>query len=135
MSVQIFLFSASLVITFLIYLKILARNDNYLFRSPSMSHLNSPLPFLYFEWGENLNCAIDERHDPNILFFCHAYIAFYVVNQLVYVIMLKGSHLVPLSRLEALTRVEGHYRSNNDPTPGLDKPISINRGGNNACRW
>jgi hypothetical protein len=26
-----------------------------------------------------------------------------------------GSHLTPLSRLEALNRVEGHYRSNNDP--------------------
>lgn len=32
-----------------------------------------------------------------------------------------GSHLAPLSRLEALTRVEGQYGSNNEPVSGQDR--------------
>lgn len=32
-----------------------------------------------------------------------------------------GSHLTPLTRLEALTRVEGVYRSNNGPVDTFDR--------------
>ena len=32
-----------------------------------------------------------------------------------------GSHLAPLTKLEALNRVEGHYRSNNDPLSEWDQ--------------
>jgi hypothetical protein len=40
-----------------------------------------------------------------------------------------GSHLAPLTKLEALNRVEGHYRSNNEPVDGWDRArLAINTG-------
>jgi hypothetical protein len=45
------------------------------------------------------------------------------------VIKKVGSHLAPLTRLEALNRVEGHYRSNNEPVSPWDRAVlDINTG-------
>ena len=43
-----------------------------------------------------------------------------------------GSHLAPMSQLDALRRVEGQYRSNNDPVTHISTASSNANGGSNA---
>lgn len=43
-----------------------------------------------------------------------------------------GSHLAPMSQLDALRRVEGQYRSNNDPVTHISTASSNANGSNNA---
>lgn len=43
-----------------------------------------------------------------------------------------GSHLAPMSQLDALRRVEGQYRSNNDPVTHISAASSGANGSSNA---
>ena len=43
-----------------------------------------------------------------------------------------GSHLAPMSQLDALRRVEGQYRSNNDPVTHISTASSNANGSNSA---